>query len=219
VLFGGRGRRGCRRGAPSVVVGRFRSSDYSSSRPLRVCCSRRRALGADRRRRIDSTRSIRNHAVGRRIVGAREVIVLLDQESKNKRKKCFFFLPQNNRRRNIGAMFNPISSFAAASLLAFAFLCPLAAFAADLTTVTLPGERLPLVKVAPEQIPQPAPLTGTLAPNSLLKEAQPVFEQILGCSECVFVVFLHCKRRRRVLRVRCGQNWSIRSKGNSSTLD
>ena len=80
------------------------------------------------------------------------------------------------------------SALAAAALLALSASLPSGALAADLSTVTLPGERLPLVQVAPEQIPQPAPLTGALAPNSLLKDATPVFEEILGCSEWRFFV-------------------------------
>lgn len=85
-------------------------------------------------------------------------------------------------------LLNPISS-ALVALLACA-LSTAASVAADPSTVSLPGERLPLVKVAPEQVPQPAPLRGTLAPNSLLKDAKPVFEEILGCSEFFFWLFL-----------------------------
>lgn len=78
--------------------------------------------------------------------------------------------------------------FAAALLAAACMLSP-GTFAADLSTVSLPGERLPLVKVAEDKIPQPAPLTGALAPNQDLQAATPAFDQILGCSEyeAVFV--------------------------------
>ena len=57
------------------------------------------------------------------------------------------------------------------------------AAAVDFSTVNLPGERLPLQKVNASQIPQPLPLAGALAPNKLLKAAQPIFPEIVGCSE------------------------------------
>ena len=73
---------------------------------------------------------------------------------------------------------------AAASHLVVAFFLGVSSVAAaDLSTVNLPGERLPLEKVDPLRIPRPLPLAGALAPNKLLLAAQPIFPEIIGCSE------------------------------------
>ena len=84
-----------------------------------------------------------------------------------------------------GALASAAHVVVAAAFLLVPAVCMLSsvALAADLTTVSLPGERLPLAKVADDKIPIPAPMTGALAPNKDLQAATPALEQILGCSE------------------------------------
>ena len=154
----------------------------SSTSPLRSLSSPSYEMEGLRRERLARRNCVES--------SERERKIKVGNEARRKQERQSSFghsseKKKKTRRRRDAARASAAHVVVAAAFLLVPAVCMLSsvALAADLTTVSLPGERLPLAKVADDKIPIPAPMTGALAPNKDLQAATPALEQILGCSE------------------------------------